>query len=188
MLLFLHKPYDGNYENRPNQGLMISLQKGIVNDIHGDKDFAAWVERHRDDLQQSFNASDKQGGMDAHWPKPDTLLNNIIKGIKTTVPGYYNLISDQTIPVSELFNYTRSRASEYQLKYGSLTSTGGGIASQYENMNKKMRYGMTRHRFSVSVNKAGRTQKSSEIIHLVTFRLLAIQEISFLAHTTVSMA
>lgn len=137
-----HKPYDGNYENRPNHGLMIGLNQGTVSEIHGDKDFANWAKRHRDDLLQSFNARDRQGGLDAHWPKAGDVLDNLIAGNNVTYPGYKNLVSDQKIPAGELFNYTRSRGSDYQLKYGNLTAGAGdtnsaGIASEYQAVNSK---------------------------------------------------
>ncbi|WP_233867518.1 CyaA/EF/ExoY family adenylyl cyclase toxin [Paraburkholderia adhaesiva] len=131
-----YTPYDGNYENRPNQGLMIDLNRGTVSEIKGDDDFAKWAKNNYDSVRQSFNASDRQGGLDAHWPKADDVLDNLIAGNDTTYPGYKNAFSDQSIPARELFNYTRARSSEYQLKYGDLKSDSG-IASQYKAVNAK---------------------------------------------------
>ncbi|MEM4989130.1 hypothetical protein V8G57_17205 [Collimonas sp. H4R21] len=130
-----YTPYGGNYEHRPNQGLMVDLNRGVVTEIHGDKDFANWAKRNRTPLLQSFNARDMQGGKDAHWPKAGDVLENLIKGNGATYEGYSSLVSDQEIPVRETFNYTRSRGSDYQLKYGNL-ATGGdykdSIASQFQ--------------------------------------------------------
>lgn len=132
-----YKPYDGNYENRPNQGLLVDLNHGAIDEIRGDKDFANWAQKNRGDLLQSFNARDEQGGLDAHWPKAGDVLNDLIAGNNVTYPGYKSLVSDQRIPVSELFNYTRARGSDYQLKYGNLNKDGTGIASQYQAVNAK---------------------------------------------------
>lgn len=133
-----YKPYDGNYENRPNQGLMLSLNQGAVSEIKGDKDFASWAKRNRDDVLQSFNDRDRQGGLDAHWPKAGDVLDNMIAENKVSYPGYKNPVSDQDIPASELFNYTRARGSDYQLKYGNLgDKDGAGVASQYQAVNAK---------------------------------------------------
>lgn len=135
-----YKPYDGNYVNRPNEGLMVDLDQGAVAEIRGDKDFASWAKRNRDDVVQSFNARDRQGGLDAHWPKAGEVLDHLIAGGNTTYRGYKNLFSDQNIPVRELFNYTRSRGGDYQLKYGNLKNAaegGAGIASKYQALNAK---------------------------------------------------
>lgn len=137
-----YQPYDGNYEHRPNQGLMISLDRGTVGEIKGDKDFADWARRNRDDVVQSFNAGDNQGGKDAHWPAAYKVLDNLIGNERVTYPGYRSAISDQRIPVGETFNYTRSRPGDYWLKYGNLTDGAGnneanGIASQFQAVNAK---------------------------------------------------
>ncbi|MFL9964300.1 hypothetical protein PQR02_25190, partial [Paraburkholderia sediminicola] len=120
--------------------VMMDLNRGSVSEIHGDDDFARWAKNNRGNLLQSFNDSDRQGGRDAHWPKADEALDKLIAGNQTTSYGYKNLLSDQRIPVRELFNYTRSRDSDYQLKYGNLTAGAGdkdeaGIASQYRAVN-----------------------------------------------------
>lgn len=133
-----YQPYDGNFEHRPNQGLMIDLNHGAVCEIHGDEDFADWAARNRDDMLHSFNASDLQGGRDAHWPKAGDVLDNVIAKNNVTYPGYRSPVSDQPIPASELFNFTRSRGDDYQLKYGNLKAgAGNGIASQYQAVNVK---------------------------------------------------
>ncbi|OQS37529.1 hypothetical protein B0T39_15210 [Chromobacterium haemolyticum] len=133
-----YTPYDGNYEHRPNQGLLIDLRNGAVSEIHGDDDFANWAEKNRDNLLHSFNASDSQGGKDVHWPKAGDVLDNLIRGNEVRYEGYYNLVSDQQIPVRETFNYTRSRGGEYGLKYGNLATDGdNGIASKYQAVNAK---------------------------------------------------
>lgn len=133
-----YTPYDGNYEHRPNQGLMVDINRGGVSEIHGDGDFAKYAQRNRDALLHGFNAADAQGGLDAHWPPAGQVLDELIAG-KTTHYGYKNLVSDQRIPVRELFNYTRARGGDYQLKYGNLTpgagDRSGGIASQYQAVN-----------------------------------------------------
>jgi hypothetical protein len=131
-----YQPYDGNFEKRPNEGLMIDLNNEVVSEIHGDKDFANWAQRNRDDVLQSFNASDRQGGLDAHWPKAGEVLDNVIAQNKVTYPGYRNLVADQSIPASELFNFTRARGDDYRLKYGNLKAgADNGIASQYRAVN-----------------------------------------------------
>jgi hypothetical protein len=132
-----YQPYDGNYEHRPNQGLMIGLNQGTVSEIRGDKDFANWARKNRDNLLGSFNAADRQGGLDAHWPAAGNVLDDLISGNHATYPGYGSLLSDQRIPAAELFNYTRARGSDYQLKYGNLTAGNNGIASQYQAVNAK---------------------------------------------------
>ncbi|HTH62063.1 MAG TPA: hypothetical protein VL689_18155 [Paraburkholderia sp.] len=129
-----YTPYDGNFEHRPNQGLMLGLNQGTVSEIRGDKDFANWAGRNRDSLLQSFNARDAQGGIDAHWPKAGDVLDNLIAGKSVTYPGYKNILSDQPIPVSELFNYTRARGTDYQLKNGRL-GPNGSLASAWQSLN-----------------------------------------------------
>ncbi|MDP0881312.1 hypothetical protein, partial [Klebsiella variicola] len=47
--------------------------------------------------------------------------------------GYQTLLKDKAIPVQELFNYTRARDEDYQLKYGSLDN----ISSTYQEQNAK---------------------------------------------------
>ena len=128
-----YTPYDGNYENRPNQGLMIDLKHGAVHEIKGDKAFAGWAKNNRENLKVSFNAGDRQGGKDAHWPKTGDVLDTLIRGNNATYPGYQNLLKDKAIPVQELFNYTRARDEDYQLKYGSLDN----ISSTYQEQNAK---------------------------------------------------
>jgi hypothetical protein len=49
-------PYDGNYTNRPNQGVMVDLKNGSVREIKGDKEFANWAKDNRDNVLRSFNA------------------------------------------------------------------------------------------------------------------------------------
>lgn len=50
-------PYDGNYTNRPNQGVMVDLKNGCsVREIKGDKEFANWAKDNRDNVLRSFNA------------------------------------------------------------------------------------------------------------------------------------
>lgn len=127
-----YTPYDGNYENRPNQGLMIDLKKGAVHEVKSDDDFANWAKNNRATLHTRFNASDRQGGHDAHWPKAGDVLDTLIRGKNATYPGYENLVKDQAIPVRELFNYTRARGEHYQLKFGNLNSN---MASKYQEQN-----------------------------------------------------
>lgn len=127
-----YTPYDGNYENRPNQGLMIDLKNGAAHEIKGDDDFANWAKNNRTQLYNSFNARDRQGGKDAHWPKAGDVLDTLIRGKNATYPGYQNLLKDQPIPVRETFNYTRARGDNYQLKFGNLDSS---IASKYQEQN-----------------------------------------------------
>ncbi|WP_238936065.1 hypothetical protein [Pseudomonas weihenstephanensis] len=127
-------PYDANYEHRPNQGLMIDLRKGSAHEIQGDEGFANWATTHRDDLLKRFNARDRQGGKDAHWPKAGEVLDSLIAGNDVSYEGYFNLVSDQAIPVRETFNYTRSRNRDYSLREGSLEQ---GLASQYQAVNTK---------------------------------------------------
>lgn len=127
-----YTPYDGNYEHRPNQGMMIDLKNGALHEIHGDDSFAQWAKNNRDNLLRSFNASDRQGGLDAHWPKAQHVLDSLILGHTSRYPGYSSLLSDQQIPVRETFNFTRSRGDAYQLKYGDLNR---GLASKYQTLN-----------------------------------------------------
>lgn len=129
-----YTPYDGNYEHRPNKGVMVDLKNGAAHEIKGDDDFANWAKSNRDNLQKSFNARDRQGGIDAHWPKAGEVLDNLIEGNHANYPGYQNLVKDQAIPVREVFNYTRSRGSDYHLKYGNLNDS---IATSYQDLNAK---------------------------------------------------
>ncbi|HDR9512206.1 TPA: hypothetical protein QDC03_007473 [Burkholderia cepacia] len=133
--------YDGNYDSRPNQGLMADLDSGAISEIHGDNEFAAWAGRNRVRVLQSFNPGDRQGGIDVHWPRADEVLDNLIQGNDVTYPGYSTLVSDKLYPNRELFNYTMSRGGDYQLKQGALTTSdgdknGAGIASQYQAVNR----------------------------------------------------
>lgn len=129
-----YTPYDGDYKSRPTQGLMIDLKNGSLREIHGDKEFSTWAKDNRDNLLQSFNARDKQGGKDAHWPMTGEVLDNLISGANAHYPGYYSKTSDQSIPVSQTFNYTSLRGSDYNLKYGNLND---GIAEEYQAVNTK---------------------------------------------------
>ena len=124
--------YHDNYDTRPNQGLMLDLKNGTVSEIRGDDDFARWAKDNRDALKASFNAEDRQGGKDAHWPSASSVLENLIEGNHAHYPGRKNLLSDKQIPVRELFNYTQSRKKTYHLKFGDLKS---GIASNYQKIN-----------------------------------------------------
>ncbi|CRM23090.1 hypothetical protein [Pseudomonas sp. 31 E 6] len=128
-----YTPYDGNYRNRPNQGLMIDLRHGAAYEIHGDKGFVDWAKNNRNHLQLSFNASDRQGGHDAHWPKAGEVLDNLIADNHATYPGYQNFLKDQAIPIRETFNYTRGRHADYRLKYANVDK----VASQYQAQNAK---------------------------------------------------
>ncbi|WP_161799294.1 membrane-targeted effector domain-containing toxin [Pseudomonas fildesensis] len=127
-----YTPYNGDYEHRPNKGLMVDLRNGSVREINGDDAFASWAKDNREHVLRSFNASNRQGGKDAHWPRAGYVLDCLIQDNKSRFPGYYNAFSDQSIPVRELFNYTLSRDSDYQLKHGDLES---GIASHYQALN-----------------------------------------------------
>lgn len=129
-----YTPYDGNANNRPNQGLMVDLKNGTISEIHGDKDFAVWAKVNRDNLVQSFNARDRQGGKDAHWPSAVGVLDNLIEGAPALYPGRQNFVKDKEVPVSELFNYTQSRDSDYYLRFGNLSN---GIASEFQKENAK---------------------------------------------------
>lgn len=124
--------YDGNYEHRPNKGLMIDLKNGRVSEIQGDEAFANWAKNNRDNLLRSFNARDRQGGLDAHWPKAGDVLDNVIAGNHASYPGYSSVFKDKAVPVWETFNYTSARSSAYQLIYGRLDS---GIAAKYQKAN-----------------------------------------------------
>lgn len=126
--------YDGDYEKRPNQGLMLDLKNGAVREIHGDADFASWAKDNHGNLRRSFNLRDVQGGKDSHWPSAAYVLDTLISGAKAHFPGYHNLVSDEEIPVAQLFNYTRARGSDYQLKFGNLYS---GVATHYQEVNAK---------------------------------------------------
>lgn len=125
-----YTPYDDNYEHRPNQGLMVDLKNGTVHEIHGDDDFAEWAKNNRDNLQRSFNALDRQGGKDAHWPKTGDLLDWVITNNGAHVEGPFNGL----IPVRESFNYTISHNSDYYLRHGFLD---GNIAEHYKEVNSK---------------------------------------------------
>ena len=126
--------YHGNYDHRPNKGVMINLKNGSVSEIHGDDDFAKWAGKHRDELVNSFNAGDRQGKHDAHWQKADDVLDELIQSNADTVPGRKNQFSDRAVPVRETFNYALSRKEAYYLKFGDLKS---GIAHHYQAMNAK---------------------------------------------------
>lgn len=125
-------PFDGNYDHRPNEGLMIDLKNGTVREIKGDADFADWAKNNRSALLRSFNASDRQGGKDAHWPKAGDVLDELISGNSAHYPGYSSLLKDKGVPVRETFNYTESRGSNYRLKYDNLND---GIAAKYQEVN-----------------------------------------------------
>lgn len=129
-----YSPYDGNYDHRPNYGVMIDLKNGTVQEIKGDKAFAGWAKNNRDNILRSFNARDRQGGNDAHWPKAGDVLDNFITGNHATYPGYSSLLKDKSVPVSELFNYTNARGSSYRLKYGNLDSS---LAGKFQEVNAK---------------------------------------------------
>lgn len=124
--------YHGNYDTRPNQGMMIDLKNGTVTEIKGDDDFALWTKNNREATQRSFNARDRQGGNDAHWPSATSVLDNLISGNQATYPGRQNLLSDKQVPVRETFNYTQSRKHPYHLRFGDLKS---GIAASYQEVN-----------------------------------------------------
>lgn len=127
-------PYDGKPEHRPNQGVMVDLKNGTVHEITGDEAFAQWAKNNRSDLLRGFNASDRQGRHDAHWPKAERLLDSFIEGTNAHYPGYASFLKDKGVPVWETFNYTESRATDYRLKYGDLNA---GIATQYQEVNAK---------------------------------------------------
>lgn len=127
-----YTPFDGHYKHRPDKGLMIDLKNGTVREIKGDKDFSDWAKNNRSDLLQSFNARDRQGGKDAHWPKAGDVLDNLIAGNFASYPGYQNLLKDKGVPVQETFNYTEARGGAYRLKYGDLDTT---LAAKYHEIN-----------------------------------------------------
>lgn len=126
------QPFDGNVESRPHKGVMIDLKNGAVTEIWDERDFASWAKKNRDNVLRSFNASDRQGGSDAHWPKAGDVLDNLIIGNYQTYPGRNTLVSDKAVPVWETFNYTESRGSDYRLRYGNLNS---GLADNYQEVN-----------------------------------------------------
>lgn len=127
-----YQEYDGNPENRPSRGIMIDLKKGTVSEIQDAKDAADWAKNNRDGVLRGFNASDRQGGKDAHWPRAVDLLDDFIAGNHSNYPGYQNLVKDKAVPVWETFNYTESRGPDYRLKYGRLNSD---IEGKYQEMN-----------------------------------------------------
>lgn len=124
--------YHGDYDTRPNQGLMIDLKNGTVSELKGDDEFARWAKNNREALLASFNGEDKQGGKDAHWPPASTVLDNLIAGNHAHYPGRHNLLSDKQVSVRETFNYTQSRKESYYLNFGDLKS---GIARDYQEIN-----------------------------------------------------
>ena len=129
-----YTPYDGNAKHRPNQGVMVDLRSGAVREIKGDDEFATWAKDNRNQLISRFNASDLQGGKDAHWPPAAAVLDRLIQDNSSHFPGRNSLITDKSVPVRELFNYTESRGSDYELKVGDLNK---GIASHYQEVNAK---------------------------------------------------
>ncbi|AZE59283.1 MULTISPECIES: hypothetical protein [Pseudomonas fluorescens group] len=129
-----YRPYDGNDNNRPNQGVMFDLRSGAVREIKGDDDFATWAKDNRNQLISRFNASDLQGGQDAHWPPAATVLDSLIRDNTSHYLGRDSLVTDKSVPVRELFNYTQSRGGDYELKFGNLNK---GIASHYREVNAK---------------------------------------------------
>ena len=124
--------YHGDYDHRPNNGLMIDLKSGTVSEIYGDDDFARWAEKNRNELHGSCNARDRQGGKDAHWPSAVNVLENLIDYHRAKYPGYENFFKDKAVPARETFNYTQSRNPDYYLKWGDLKS---GIANEYQAVN-----------------------------------------------------
>ncbi|WP_455928846.1 hypothetical protein [Pseudomonas fluorescens] len=126
--------FKGNVESRPHKGVMIDLKNGGVSEIWNERDFAGWAKKNRNHLLRSFNAGDRQGTQNAHWPKAGDVLDNLIAGNYATYPGYRNFVKDQAVPVWETFNYTESRDSGYRLKYGNLDT---GIAAHYQAVNAK---------------------------------------------------
>ena len=129
-----YTPFDGNDEHRPNKGVMLDLKNGAAHEIQGDSDFANWAKNNRDNLQRSFNARDRQGGHDVHWPKACDVLNNLIVDPHATYQGRSSLLADKAVPVRETFNYTESRGSAYLLKFGNL---GSGLEGKYQEVNAK---------------------------------------------------
>ncbi|UII72368.1 hypothetical protein LVW35_04120 [Pseudomonas sp. HN11] len=129
-----YTPYDGDAKNRPNQGIMIDLKSGTAREIKNDDDFAKWAKNNRNELITRFNARDLQGGKDAHWPSAAYVLDSLIQDNRSHFPGRNTLLSDKSVPVRELFNYTESRGDDYQLKFGDLNK---GIAKHYQDVNAK---------------------------------------------------
>ena len=107
--------FKGDVESRPHKGVMIDLKNGGVTEIWNDRDFAGWAKKNRNHLLRSFNAGDRQGTQDAHWPKAGDVLDNLIAGNHATYPGYRSLVKEQAGPVWETFHYTASRVSGYRL-------------------------------------------------------------------------
>ncbi|WP_241678263.1 hypothetical protein [Pseudomonas kitaguniensis] len=126
--------YHGDYDHRPNKGLMIDLKNGTVNEIHDDKDFANWAKNNRSAIVRSFNASDRQSSKNTHWPKAADVLDNLIIGNLATYRGRSGALSDKDVPVWETFNYTQSRDADYYLNFGNLNT---GIAASYQAVNTK---------------------------------------------------
>lgn len=126
--------YHGDYDHRPNKGLMIDLKNGSAREIHGDDDFASWAKNNQAQLVSRFNARDRQGGHDAHWVGAGYVLNALIQDNRSTFPGRKGPFTDQAVPVRETFNYTQSRDSDYYLKFGDLKN---GIAPHYQAINAK---------------------------------------------------
>ncbi len=129
-----YQEYDGNPENRPSRGIMIDLKNGKVSEIQDAKDAADWAKNNRDGIARGFNASDRQGGKDAHWPRAVDVLDNFIAGNHSSYPGYQNPVKDKAVPVWETFNYTEARRSAYYLKHGALSSD---IEGKYQQVNAK---------------------------------------------------
>ncbi|WP_225908644.1 hypothetical protein [Pseudomonas lactucae] len=126
-------PYKGDYNHRPNEGVMIDLKNGAISEVTGDNSFADWAKNNRNNLLSSFNASDTQGGKDSHWPAAHYVLDNLIASNAATYPGYQNFLKDQDVHVRQTFNYTNARGSAYRLKYDNLSN----IASQFQKQNAK---------------------------------------------------
>ncbi|AZF40980.1 hypothetical protein C4J87_0805 [Pseudomonas sp. R1-43-08] len=126
--------YHGDYDHRPNKGLMIDLKNGTVSEIDGDDNFANWAKHNHAQLLNRFNARDRQGGHDAHWVSAGYVLTALILDKHSTFPGRKGPLSDKAVPVRELFNYAQSRDSDYYLKFGDLKN---GIAPHYQAMNAK---------------------------------------------------
>jgi len=126
-----YTPYDGNYEHRPNKGVMVDLKNGAAHEIKGDDDSPTGpkaivttckkfqcprqTRRHRCTLAQG-------GGV----------LNNLIVDLMQPTQGIpvYSPIKPcqwqrhSTIPNREVANY--------RLKYGNLDS---GLAGKYQEVN-----------------------------------------------------
>lgn len=112
-----YKNYHGDYDHRPNRGLMIDLKNGKVSKIDGDNEFASWAKENLNELLRSFNSKDRQGGQNTHWPPAGDVLENFIIGKGATYPGRAGKTSEKVVPVEETFNYTQSRNSHYYLKF-----------------------------------------------------------------------